>query len=257
MIAEFHFESGSIRVDLDQGIDLSDPFTDQGVGPLAWGVDHPRFTAVKSGDFVGSVKGGGPVNFRDLFLNPHGNGTHTECLGHITETVHSVNEQPRPSFHKALLLNVAPSEQRTDESPREKGDAVIHKEGIEKALDRHEGITALILRTYPYPGRRPRTYSGSNPPYFDPEVMDLLREKGVVHLLTDLPSVDKENDGGLLPAHHAFWKVPEEPDRDRTITELIRVPEETPEGVYLLDLRVAPVENDAAPSRPLIFPPLE
>ncbi len=256
MIAEFHLQSGTIKVDLEQAIDLSDPFTDQGNGPLAWGVQHPSYTPVRIGDFVGSVKEGGAVNFRDLFLNPHGNGTHTECHGHITDTVHSVNRGWERPFHKALLLEVAPIEQKRADPPKEKGDAVITKSSLEKELEKAKGITALILRTHPYSGERPRNYSGSNPPYFDPDVMEMLREKGILHLLTDLPSVDKENDGGQLPAHHTFWNVPDDPDHERTITELIHVPEGTPEGVYILDLQVAPVENDAAPSRPLIFPPV-
>ena len=37
--------------------------------------------------FTGSVAEGGSVNFRNIAFNPHGNGTHTECLGHITEHV--------------------------------------------------------------------------------------------------------------------------------------------------------------------------
>lgn len=254
MIAEFQFHNETVKVDLEQVIDLSDPFTDQGKGVRAWGVDHPRFAPVRSGNFVGSVTEGGPVNFRDLFLNPHGQGTHTECLGHITETVHSVNKGREHSFFRALLVQCAPRVQEGHEPPRKDGDHLIDREGIEEQLPKDLAIDALIVHTHPYPGgEAPRTYSGSDPPYFHPDAMKLLRERGILHLLTDLPSVDKEEDGGLLQAHHAFWNVPEDPDHERTITELVQVPEGVKEGRYLLDLQVAPVENDAAPSRPLLF----
>jgi arylformamidase len=255
MTAEFHFEHGSVQVDLDRGIDLSDPFTDHGNGPLAWGIDHPKFSPVRAGDFVGSVAEGGSVNFRDLFLNPHGNGTHTECLGHITERPYSVNRKWEASFHVATLIEVEPAVLEEAEAPREKGDHLFLRQQFEEKLEgKRPDISALIVRTHPYPGTRPRNYSGNDPPYFHPDAIGYLRERGIRHLLTDLPSVDKENDGGMLPAHHAFWNVPEDPDHERTISELIRVPEGTEEGNYLLELQVAPVENDAAPSRPVIHP---
>lgn len=258
MIAEFHFEEGPVKVDIGQGIDLSDPFSDQGDGPLAWGIEHPRYTPVRAGDFVGSVKEGGAVNFRDLFLNPHGNGTHTEGPGHITEKVHSVNGNWSGSFHRALLISIEPAVQKGNEGPRSEGDAVILQEQLEEALEGYVGwATALIVHTHPYPGGRPRDHSGTNPPYFHPEAMSMLREKGIFHLLTDLPSVDKENDGGALPAHHAFWRVPDAPDFDRSITELLKIPPKTSDGPYLLNLQLAPIENDAAPSRPVIFPLLD
>ncbi|MFB6258190.1 MAG: cyclase family protein, partial [Flavobacteriales bacterium] len=119
MTAEFHLANGSLTVDLNRSIDLSDPFTDQGEGILAWHVDHPRFTPVRAGNFIGSVKEGGVVNFRDLSLNPHGNGTHTECLGHITETIHDLNELWKNPYHSALLIQVAPETHKENDGPRE------------------------------------------------------------------------------------------------------------------------------------------
>jgi hypothetical protein len=81
---------------------------------------------------------------------------------------------------------------------------------------------------------------------------------GVRHLLIDLPSVDPLSDGGTLAAHRVFWGVPtggkERPrDISRTITELIFVPNEVPDGPYILNLQVPRLRTDAAPSRPLLF----
>ncbi len=69
-----------------------------------------------------------------------------------------------------------------------------------------------------------------------------------------MPSVDREEDGGALEAHKAFWGVPEYPRPDATITELIYVPNTVVDGKYLLNLQMAAFENDACPSRPLLFP---
>jgi hypothetical protein len=41
---------------------------------------------------------------------------------------------------------------------------------------------------------------------------------------------------------------------DKTITELIFVPNEVKDGPYLLNLQTAAFENDATPSRPVIYP---
>jgi len=84
-------------------------------------------------------------------------------------------------------------------------------------------------------------------------VVDLLDQLEVKHFLVDTPSVDREEDGGELVFHHAFWKVPEAPVADRTISELIFVPNDVPDGAYILELQVAHFVNDAAPSRPLLY----
>jgi hypothetical protein len=38
---------------------------------------------VRAGSWVGSVDGGSSVNCATVSLCPHGNGTHTECVGHV------------------------------------------------------------------------------------------------------------------------------------------------------------------------------
>jgi hypothetical protein len=56
-----------------------------------------------------------------------------------------------------------------------------------------------------------------------------------------------------LVFHHRFWKVPEAPNHERTITELIYVKDSIEDGVFLLELQLAPFQNDAAPSRPILY----
>ena len=80
-----------------------------------------------------------------------------------------------------------------------------------------------------------------------------IRNRGIKHLLIDTPSVDKENDDGKLLAHHAFWNVPANPRFNCSITELIYVPEEVPDGTYLLNLSFASFNNDASPSKPVLY----
>jgi hypothetical protein len=68
--------------------------------------------------------------------------------------------------------------------------------------------------------------------------------------------VDREEDQGMLAAHHAFWDYPNTVDLRRTITEMIYVPDEVRDGDYLLEMQVPNFINDAAPSRPLLYAPL-
>ena len=68
----------------------------EGRGSRAWYVDFMKLMVVRANGFLGSVAEGGAVNFRDVQFNPHGNGTHTECVGHISPEAHSVNELTFP-----------------------------------------------------------------------------------------------------------------------------------------------------------------
>lgn len=231
------------RADLDNPIDCSVPVSDKGA--TAWGLGLARIAPHREGDFTGSVAAGASVNFNDIRFNPHAHGTHTECLGHITETVHSVNQAPPPALMPARLVTLEPVKSQW-------GNAVT-EEQLRKALpDLKE--EAVLLRTAPSAeGLRTQAWSGTNPPYLEANAAAWLAEKGVRHLLIDLPSVDPERDGGALAAHKAFWGVPDAPRHGATITELIAVPAWATDGLYLLNLQVAALENDASPSRPVLF----
>ena len=69
----------------------------------------------------------------------------------------------------------------------------------------------------------------------------------------DLPSVDKEKDNCELLSHNAFWNTKGELRLDATITEFIYVSNTIEDGTYLLNLQIAPFENDASPSKPVLY----
>ncbi|MEX1191290.1 MAG: cyclase family protein [Brumimicrobium sp.] len=237
------------RIDLTKGIDISIPLTDDDSNPRAWYVDLPKFEPVRTDDWIGVVKEGGNVNFRNIYFNPHGHGTHTECLGHITETVYSVNKTLQHYFFEAVVISVTPKQ-----VPSKDGiDEVITADQLE-ILKKYSNLDALIIRTLPNDSfKKSKNYSATNPPYVSVDCLPLINELGIKHLLIDLPSVDKELDNGVLAFHHGFWGVPDNQRFDRTITEFIYVPDMVMDGEYFLNLQVAPFENDAAPSRPVLF----
>ncbi|MCC5923769.1 MAG: cyclase family protein [Crocinitomicaceae bacterium] len=232
------------KVDFNNGFDLSIPLSNDERNPRAWYVNAPKFEPVRSNGWIGAVAEGGSVNFRAIFFNPHGHGTHTECLGHITKEIHSINEHLQNWFFKAQVISIKPIQINND---------LVITPACFPVLD--DNIEALIVRTLPNDNSKlSKNYSDSNPPYFSTECLAILEEKNIAHLLIDLPSVDREKDDGKLAFHHGFWQVPDNPQFHKTITEFIFVPDHVTDDIYLLNLQVAPFENDASPSRPVIFP---
>ncbi|CAM3337990.1 Cyclase family protein [Flavobacterium longum] len=252
MFASIKYDGKTFQVDLSKPIDISIPLTHTDDNPIAWYLDKPEITPVRMVDWIGKVsEGKSSTNFNNIFFNPHGHGTHTECLGHITGDFYSVNQALKTFFFTAELISVKPYEQGEDH--------VITNIQMRAAL---EGKTpeAVVIRTLPNEtAKKSRKYSNTNPPYLDHAAAAFLRELGVKHLLIDLPSVDREHDEGKLLAHKAFWKVTDvnnlndDTRHDATITELIYVPDHVEDGSYLLNLQIASFENDASPSKPILY----
>lgn len=244
MNAIVHYNGNDYTINLKSPVDISLSLSPESGHVLAWYLSPLTIEPVRMGDWVGEVKQGAAVNFRNIFFNPHGHGTHTETVGHITAGDVSVNKHFREFFCFATLITVTPQQQGED--------LVISLESLQSLLP--EVTEAVILRTLPNGTDKCRkNYSNTNPPYLEASAAEWLRERGVRHLLIDLPSVDKEQDRGALAAHHAFWNYPQQPRYEATITELVYVPDEIKDGVYFMNLQTAPFENDASPSRPLLF----
>jgi arylformamidase len=247
MLATISHKGRTFKVDFLQPIDISIPLRASEECVSAWYVSPMKLEPVKSGSWVGDVNQGGSVNFRNISFNPHGNGTHTECVGHISREFCTINENLRRFVFTAELITVIPIKM-------ENGDHVITKSDLEKALQNKVAPEALIIRTpNGGPDKLNRQYSHTNPPYIAAEAIDYLNSLSIEHLLIDLPSIDKESDEGKLAAHHAFWKYPHSTELHKTITELILVPDEVEDGSYLLNLQIAPFENDASPSKPVLY----
>ena len=235
-------------VDLKKPIDISIPIKDGEENPNCYWSESPEFNIIRSGSFVGSVKEGGPVNHRIVTITPHGNGTHTECYGHISAEGKATLNNCLKNFHfMALLVSVTPENKAN-------GDKVITVNQLKKVLS-EPPPEAVIIRTIPNGSfKRTKKYSGTNPPYIEADLAEFLARNGVKHLLIDLPSVDREEDEGRLSAHKAFWETATQPRKDCTITELIFVPENVVDGVYLLNLQTTSLDLDASPSKPILFP---
>lgn len=243
-------------------IDISIALRFNGAQPNAYGVAPAASMPAAAGEFVGDTRLGGSVNFEQYTFIPHCNGTHTECVGHITDERISVRECLQDVIVAALLVTVEPE--------RDGSDLVIAAAALRRCVAApHAALQAgtpavqsLIVRTLPNDETKlTAQYGESNiPPYFTTDAMEFIVECGFRHLLVDMPSIDRLFDEGMLVNHRIFWNV-ETGGREvngntrmnSTITEMIYVPNEVADGEYLLNLQIAPFESDCAPSRPVLL----
>lgn len=266
--------AAGITADLDRPLDLSIPLRFNAAQPEAFGAPRAIGGPLRSGDFIGSVALGGSCNCEEYRLIPHCNGTHTECVGHVTRQRVNIGDVKRGGLEPALLLSIAALDagsctEGSDPAPQPQ-DRLITAQAIEAAWKQWAwpGVTvrALVLRTLPNDAaKQTRGYStDAPPPYLSRQAADLLVSRGIEHVLLDVPSLDRLDDGGLLTAHRVFWGLPpgstdvtaaERPQA--TVTELIFAADAIADGRYLLDLQLAAFAADAAPSRPILYPVTE
>lgn len=246
MKISFQHLNQNCEADLSKPIDISIPLKPGDQTVNCFYAPLMETSPVVAGNFIGSTIKGGPVNFLNVRLNPHGNGTHTECVGHISKEIFTINQSLNNFHFVAKLVSVYPARDVNN-------DRVVLKKQVMEVLQKKE-TEALVIRTLPNDDLKLRTnYSGSNPPYIHHEAIDYLVECGINHLLVDLPSVDREEDGGKLSAHKAFWQYPDNVRKNCTISELIYVPKGIKDGLYLLNLQIASFEIDVSPSKPVLY----
>jgi arylformamidase len=253
----------------EKGMDISIPLSSDPKSVLAWYCEPIKIEPVVAGSFVGEVKQGGSVNFRNVTLNLHGNGTHTECVGHISEEDYSLNQCLKEFHFIAQLISVEPVRKLNERY--QTTEHMITRD----LLSMHtinKDTKALVIRTLQNPEeKKHRNYSNTNPPYLTKEAIEFINECGVDHLLIDLPSVDREVDGGRLEAHHTFWNYrknssdlpkPQTPSfggdlgeiwTHKTITELVYIPNHILDGQYVLNIQITSLETDASPSKIVLY----
>lgn len=232
--------------------------------PAWFGAAAPSATPLVAGGFTGDVRAGGSCNCVVTTFAAHCHGTHTECVAHLTREPLDVCEVAPLGTVPAVLLSVVPEAaahcgEDSDPPPR-RGDRLVTRRAIERAWPAAGAGTAApraaILRTgaADTPGA---------PPYLSRQAAGLLVERGIEHLVVELPSIDRLDDDGQLCAHRIFFGLPRGgvrlADATRahcTVTELAQVPEAAADGACLLQLALPAIAGDAVPSRPLLWPAL-
>lgn len=272
-MTELKLQAGgtTYTADAANGRDISIALDFDGPQPNHFGASRASAKPMQAGGFIGDTREGGSCNAAVLTLNPHCNGTHTECLGHVTGERHDIVSVAPPAILPAALVSIKPvcaseSDEFSEPAPRD-GDKLITAESLARVLAKLPpgDYPALVVRTLPNPAeKRARRYTaGDDHPYFSLAAIELLLTRGVQHLLVDTPSIDRFDDEGLLAGHRLFWglekgAVEAGPNArlHATVTEMIFAEDDLQDGIYLLNLQLAPFRSDAAPSRPVLFPVL-
>ena len=239
MRIEVEISGKTYSADIKNGFDLSIPVGKQDE-VNAYGLPQSKIEVFEAGGFIGDVNQGGSCNVRSIYMQPHGNGTHTECRGHISEKYMTIYETLNNFLFTATLITLSVE---TCIEPQDLTD-----------LKTMPGTDALIIRTQPNsPNKLGKNYLGSNPVYISEAAMGEIVDLNYQHLLIDLPSVDHETDPHLK-SHHIFWADSGLNKIEKTITELIYVNNDINDGLYLLNLMVPSIYCDAVPSKPIVYP---
>jgi len=241
-------------IDIDKPCNISIPIhLNDRLNVNAYYAPAAYSVAFEKEGFVGLVKKGSPVNYRHIFISPHGHGTHTECVGHIISEDINLQDCVTHFHYVSYLLSITADINGSDSII--KYDTI--KEKLQEAIN--HGAKAIIIRTLPNTDTKLTwQYSGTNPTYFESSIFEFLNENNIEHVLVDVPSLDKEQDGGILASHKAFWNYPDWYSRKHcTITELIYVPNECNDGLYWLNLMIDNIHHDAVPSSPILYPMTE
>jgi arylformamidase len=264
--ARIPIDGREVGVDLSRPRDLALELDFSAAQPRHFGAPRASAQPFETTGFKGSVAGGSSCNCEVITLIPHCNGTHTECAGHLTRERLDAWRVAPSGFVPALLLSVTPEAPDGEDSeplPRA-GDELITQRALERAWPSGAPFVprALIIRTLPNSeDKRVRDYTAQTPAYLSRQAAALLVARGILHLIVDVPSIDRAHDEGRLTAHRIFFGLPRGATglaaatrATATITELAFVPDEVADGPYLLQLQVPPLAGDAVPSRPLLYP---
>ncbi|HMO13357.1 MAG TPA: cyclase family protein [Pirellulaceae bacterium] len=266
MIINLETQFGTLAVDSSTGVSLAIELEFNGPQPIHFGVPPATSMPVQMDGFIGDTTRNGPCNVRTLNLTPHCNGTHTESVGHILNECVSINRILNGNFFLGRLVTLQPVSaldcQETYEPQLERDDLVVTCKLLEQVS--HESMLgdALMIRTLPNTAvKRSRNYLDGEPvPFLTNQAIEWVTAMGIRHLLVDFPSIDRMFDQGLLSNHHRFWNIPLGTRSatpvsrvENTITEMIYVPDDLDDGLFLLDLQIPAFASDAAPSRPIVY----
>jgi len=245
--ARLAFNGRQVEVDLARPIEIARVLNFDASQPRHFGAPAATTQPFAVPGFSGSVATGASCNCNVITLIPHCNGTHTECVGHLTtERIDAHSVVPK-GLVPAVLITVAATDatsESTDPRPQT-GDKLVTRSALERSWPRDFQPQAVVIRT-------------TEDSYLTREAAEFLVARGIEHLVINLPSIDRAHDEGKLTAHRVFFGLPAGAAAatrpQATVTEFANIPPAVPDGPYLLEIQVPALAGDAVPSRPLLYP---
>jgi arylformamidase len=267
--ARLDIDGVALLADLAAGASLARVLEFQAPQLRCFGAPAASSVPLEVGGFNGRVVRGASCNCSTITLTPHANGTHTESVGHLTVERADVHSLVPQRLLLAALLTVEPeiaADSREGSEPEPAGaDLLITRARLEEAwpapLAPRLNARAVVIRTEPNEPQKYTEEYRAAAPFLSAEAASCLVERGIEHLVLDVPSADRSSDGGVLTAHRLFFGLPPGSTQlaqaqrpSCTITELAYIGAALADGWYLLGLQAPAIAGDAVPSRPVLYP---
>ncbi|HEU5468736.1 MAG TPA: hypothetical protein VFU77_05470, partial [Steroidobacteraceae bacterium] len=141
-VMRFEAHGRRFRADLGKPVSIAIPLDFAGAQPSFYGAPPAAAKALRAGAFVGDTRAGGSCNCEIVTLAPHCNGTHTECVGHVTDDRVAVSERVPGGLELARLVTIEPvtaaeTRETSDPAPAP-GDRLLTAAALESSLAPHE-----------------------------------------------------------------------------------------------------------------------
>jgi kynurenine formamidase len=267
--ARLDIDGVTVLADLAAGLSLARVLDFDGPSLRCFGAAPASSEPLQVGAFNGRVLGGASCNCSVLTLTPHANGTHTESVGHLTVERLDVQRLIPQRLLLAVVLTVEPelaadSDEGSYPRPAD-ADLLITRARLDEAWPQPFSLRmsarAAVIRTQPNDPLKFTEEQAVEAPFLTVAAASALVERGIEHLVLDVPSADRASDGGALTAHRIFFGLPagstqlsQSQRTSCTITELAYIADTIPDGWYLLSLHAPAIAGDAVPSRPVLYP---
>lgn len=226
---------GDRRYNLSNVIRVSRPIYTQDTiqTPQAFYLPTFQYKPVEIGDFVGDLAQGGSCNVRTVSFTPH-NLTHLEVSSHVLEGGNKLTDLSPSDLQGEVYL--------IDLSKEDFDDVYIQPKHIQAQINQLPKDAQLVGIKTKYSLMTPNfEFSGTDPLCLHPDTTSYLRQElpELRALILDLPSVDREDDGGLLAAHKNFFTLAKNYVVELAYFDTLK------EGYYYCVLTPYPVELDA------------
>jgi kynurenine formamidase len=258
-----------LPIDLGAPVSLARAVRFDGGGPRHFGAPAARARPYTAPGFTGEVRRGASCNCATIELTPHCNGTHTESVAHLVDEPLDVCDLAPLGLMPALVVSLDPqAASATDEDsdpPPQPGDRLLTRAALRAAWPALLPFAprALVLRARRGADAGVDDDPGNDPagaPYLSRQLVADLVDRGIEHLVVELPSIDRAHDEGRLCGHRLFFGLPpgstrlaEATRRGCTVTEYASIPAALADGPCALQLTLPRLAGDAVPSRPLAF----
>ena len=253
----------NVVFDLSKGIDLSDSYYKKPDIVSVFGLPQESKKILYSTDNT-------PVNVDKLTICAHNNRTHTESTRHIYSNGLNISDivdnHDNISFYGCIIISVKPRfiyQINTKNDKYECGvnidkynDLIITKSMIETKINNiidmnNKALSSFFKQCIFIRVECDKNIKNTNCPFLSNDAMQYLHNNFTNVFGINLCSVDRF-ESPKVPNHRIWFG--HNPKSNRLIVEGLLIPNNIYDGIYCLNLQLAPIANtDAVPTRPIVY----